>query len=239
MMTRLGNPRSKGAPDMGAAHSTSPPASRRMTLLVLIPVAVLITAAMVSLWPSHPKSPGGDDPRAAGHITAIAVESCPVLSPDDPGYIAPVAGQTCGVAQVALTSGPGNGSTVPVRLPFGPGVPQVHTGDDVVLTYIADEFGAVGYEIVDHQRGNQLWVLAAALALAVIAFGRLCGLAALAGLAVTFAILLWFIVPAILAGRSPLLVAIVGSAAIMFVVLYLTHGLRRSTTVAVAGTWPA
>jgi uncharacterized membrane protein len=104
------------------------------------------------------------------------------------------------------------------------------------MTYFADSFGALGYQIVDHQRGNQLWALAIALALAVIAFGRLRGLAAIAGLAVTFTILLWFIVPAILAGRSPLLVAIVGSAAIMIIVLYLTHGLRRSTTVAVIGT---
>ena len=42
--------------------------------------------------------------------------------------------------------------------------------------------------------------------------------------------------PAILAGEPPLLVAIVGSAAIMLAVLYLTHGLTLSTTVAVLGT---
>ena len=49
-------------------------------------------------------------------------------------------------------------------------------------------------------------------------------------------VLLWFIVPAILAGEPPLLVAIVGAAAIMLVVLYLTHGPGTSTSVAVAGT---
>ena len=43
-------------------------------------------------------------------------------------------------------------------------------------------------------------------------------------------------VPAILAGEPPLLVAIVGSAAIILVVLPLTHGFGVSTTVAVAGT---
>lgn len=42
--------------------------------------------------------------------------------------------------------------------------------------------------------------------------------------------------PAILAGEPPLLVAIVGSAAIMLTVLYLTHGWAWSTTVAVLGT---
>ena len=73
-------------------------------------------------------------------------------------------------------------------------------------------------------------------ALAVIAFGRWRGLTALAGLAVTFGVLLFFIVPAILDGRSPMLVAVVGSAAIMLTVLYLTHGLTITTTIAVAGT---
>jgi len=52
----------------------------------------------------------------------------------------------------------------------------------------------------------------------------------------TFVVLLMFIVPAILDGRSPVLVAIVGSAAIMLTVLYLTHGFTLTTTIAVAGT---
>ena len=79
-------------------------------------------------------------------------------------------------------------------------------------------------------------MLAAAFALALVAFGRWRGLTALAGLAVTFALLLFFVVPAILAGEPPLLVAIVGSCAIMLTVLYLTHGFALSTTVAVLGT---
>ena len=61
-------------------------------------------------------------------------------------------------------------------------------------------------------------------------------MSALAGLGVTFLLLLYFVVPAILAGSPPLLVAIVGSAAIMLTVLYLTHGLGATTTVAVLGT---
>lgn len=92
------------------------------------------------------------------------------------------------------------------------------------------------YGIVDHQRGPQLWVLAAAFALVVVAFGRWCGVTAIAGLGATFALLLFFVVPAILAGEPPLLVAIVGSAAIVLTVLNLTHRPTLSTTVAVLGT---
>ena len=92
------------------------------------------------------------------------------------------------------------------------------------------------WSIVDHQRDSELWILAAAFALAVVAFGRWRGVTALTGLAATFTLLLLFVVPAILAGESPLLVAIVGSSAIVLTVLYLTHGFSVSTTVAVLGT---
>ncbi|HET8661453.1 MAG TPA: YibE/F family protein, partial [Micromonosporaceae bacterium] len=57
-----------------------------------------------------------------------------------------------------------------------------------------------------------------------------------AGLAVTFSVLLLFIVPAILNGQAPLLVAIVGSAVIMLSVLFLTHGFTLTTAIAVLGT---
>jgi uncharacterized membrane protein len=70
----------------------------------------------------------------------------------------------------------------------------------------------------------------------IMIFGRWRGLTSLAGLAVSFGLLLFFVVPAILAGSSPLLVAVVGSSAIMFASLYLTHGVNVHTSVAVAGT---
>jgi hypothetical protein len=45
-----------------------------------------------------------------------------------------------------------------------------------------------------------------------------------------------FVLPAILAGRDPLAVAVVGSCLIMFAVLYLTHGMSARTSTAVLGT---
>jgi uncharacterized membrane protein len=80
-----------------------------------------------------------------------------------------------------------------------------------------------------------IWLVALAIAV-ILAFGRWRGLTSLAGLAVSFTILLLFVIPAILDGSPPLLVAVVGSAAIMFAALYLTHGINVHTSVAVAGT---
>src|ERR687892_90530 len=70
-----------------------------------------------------------------------------------------------------------------------------------------------------------LFGLAIAFALTVVALGRLRGLTALAGLAVSIGVLLWFVLPAVLDGRNPLAVAVVGSAAIAFLALYLAHRL--------------
>jgi uncharacterized membrane protein len=94
----------------------------------------------------------------------------------------------------------------------------------------------VSYDVVDHQREVGLWVLGLAFVLALVAFGRWRGVAALAGLAATFGILAVFVIPAILAGSPPLLVAVVASAAVVLVVLYLTHGFALTTTMAVLGT---
>ncbi|XVU25297.1 YibE/F family protein [Actinoplanes sp. CA-054009] len=122
-----------------------------------------------------------------------------------------------------------------VRLDDGPeisaeiGTP-VRVGDHVLLHTGAD------YAIVDHQRGTpMIWLLALTVAV-ILAFGRWRGLTSLVGLAVSFAVLLLFIIPAILDGSPPLLVAVVGASAIMFAALYLTHGLSTHTSVAVAGT---
>jgi uncharacterized membrane protein len=69
-----------------------------------------------------------------------------------------------------------------------------------------------------------------------LALGRLRGLSSLAGLAVSFLILLYFLIPALLDGSPPLLIAVVGASAIMFAALFLTHGVTVQTAVAIAGT---
>jgi uncharacterized membrane protein len=92
------------------------------------------------------------------------------------------------------------------------------------------------YQIVDFQRDRPLLVLALVFAAAVLALGRWRGFAALVGLGVTAVVLLAFMLPAILAGRDPLAVAVVGCCAIMFGVLYLTHGFSARTSTAALGT---
>jgi uncharacterized membrane protein len=65
---------------------------------------------------------------------------------------------------------------------------------------------------------------------------RVRGLLALLGLVFAGGVLAWFMLPALLLGSNGVAVALVGSSAIMFVVLYLAHGLSVRTSTALAGT---
>ena len=65
---------------------------------------------------------------------------------------------------------------------------------------------------------------------------RVRGLAALIGLGLSFLVLIKFMIPALLSGESPLGVALVGCAAIMFVLLYLAHGVSIRMITALIGT---
>lgn len=217
---------------MGAhGHRREGRASRRelrVGLAVVLAVGIATLAAVIWMWPSDVAANGEPPlPQVDGTIAELDREPCPEELPDE------VNG--CGSAVVRVTEGPDAGSSVQVALPNGTGAPAVDDGDDVILVLSTTPDGE-SYSIVDHQRASGLWMVAAAFALALVAFGRWRGVTALAGLGVTFAVLVFFVVPAIVAGEPPLLVAIVGSAAIMLTVLYLTHGFGAATTVAVLGT---
>lgn len=222
-------------------HRTGSEARRggvRLTVAVLVPIAVLTLAAMIWLWPGgmDDAEPWQGPQRLSGEVTRIAEEPCPALPEGTQGPPGANAPAVCGKVVVRLTDGSDTGTEVVSDLPTGPGAPAIQRGDRVVVIYLADSPAGASYQIIDHQRGTRLWVLVAAFALAVVAFGRWRGVTALAGLGVTFAVLLLFVVPAILQGSSPLLVAIVGAAAIMLTVLYLTHGFTVPTSMAVLGT---
>jgi uncharacterized membrane protein len=226
----------------GHAHGPLPAASRhtrRIVTAVLVPAALATIVAMIVLWPGRvhlaPGQTGNQGVRALGTVSAVDEQTCPPAAPgsEQPsGWV-----QRCGSATVRITDGPGNGTTSTVDLPQGPDAARLRPGDDVVLLYFPDAApGARAYAVTDHQRADpMIWMLGLA-ALAILAFGRWRGLSSLVGLAVSFGVLLLFVIPAILQGSSPLLVAVIGASAIMFAALYLTHGVNVHTSVAIAGT---
>ncbi len=228
---------------MGADHTrpapSTPPRVRRILVATVVPLLLATLATAVALWPRDTRTaePGTEPPRYHGTVTKVVTEPCPPTpAPPDPGLT--TADGPCGEVTVRVEQGPDAGRQVGTPIPAGPGAPDVAVDDEIILVELTDPTDPTTsmYTIAEHQRGKPLLWLVALFAAAIVAFGRWRGLAALAGLAASFAVLLTFVLPGISAGQSPLLVAVVGAALIMFVVLYLTHGVTAQTSVAVLGT---
>ncbi|MEU3626274.1 YibE/F [Amycolatopsis coloradensis] len=223
-------------------HGPAAPASRRVRRLLmwlLIPLAVATLAGMVLLYPwgkDPAKSVFSQGTPVSATIKATFTGPCLAEGQVQVGEPPPDA-KPCLTSELTMTDGPGVGKPLKLTLPIEPSTPRFTAGDEVVLSYNGgDVADPASFQIVDFQRGTPLLLLAGLFALAVIVLGRWRGLAALVALGLSFLVLALFVLPSILAGESPLLVAIAGAGAIMFVALYLTHGLSARTSVAVLGT---
>jgi uncharacterized membrane protein len=225
---------------------------------VLIPFAVAVVAALVVLWPGGVPEKGGpsgvgfDRPTLPARVTAVRVVDCEDVnaqpSPEQPGQspgqsagaggqggAAGEGGGTCRKATVEVAAGKDKGTRFTEVVT--PDATRTYTaGQDVVVAYAEKAPPELRYSVIDVDRELPMVLLAGVFALFVVLVGRLRGVLALVGLAVSFAVLSLFILPAILQGSNPLVVAVVGGSAIMLATLYLCHGLSARTSVAVLGT---
>lgn len=116
-------------------------------------------------------------------------------------------------------------------------LPELSAGDRVQVVHLADMPADVpSYVFVDFERAPPLALLAIVFALLVVLVARWRGLAALLGLGVALAVVGLFTLPALVQGRSAVGVALVSASVIMFVVLYLAHGVTLKTSTALIGT---
>jgi uncharacterized membrane protein len=231
---------------MGHSHGDKESARvhARARLLLFILIVPLLTATglgLVLLWPADARPPTPDfmgGPAKLADGTVVKVEQHPCGGSGDQAVL-------CQVAGVELTSGAGpeTGKVVDVEVGQGADSPVLDTGDKIVVGRVGSGQGETGlpedgggWYFSDYQRRGPLTALAVFFILAVVVFARWRGLFALWGLAISFAVLVRFMLPAILTGKNPVAVAVVGSAAIMFVTLYLAHGINARTTTAVLGT---
>ncbi|QWF84227.1 YibE/F family protein [Amycolatopsis sp. CA-230715] len=228
----------------GHGHTPAAPASRRVRLLLiwlLVPIALLTVAGTLVLYPWGTAAPTSAVPQGTpvhGDITSLANGPCLADGQVQVGDQPPPGGdKPCMTTEVKMTDGAAAGQTLKLVIPVEPSTPRFSLNDSVVLAYNGgDAHDPNSYQLVDFQRGLPLLVLAAIFAVAVIVLGRWQGVAALIALGLSFVVIALFVLPAILAGENPLLVAIAGAGVIMFIALYLTHGLSARTSVAVLGT---
>ena len=245
-------PRQPAADGVHDSHDLALPARTRQTLAVIAIGLGLATA--VGMLALRAREKPSEKLRATGLVTTFYDGRIQALDPERPcpGFeegsersAEPFLGSeadlgespaVCPRAVVVLLGGPDKESSIFVDLPSHLAGKSFAKGDKIVLSYTPDAEQEFQYVFADRQRKPVLFWLAAAFALVVILLGRLRGLAALLGLIASGIVLLAFVLPAILDGRSPVLVAVVGASAIAFLALYLAHGPRPATTVALLGT---
>jgi len=148
---------------------------------------------------------------------------------------------TCRRVQIELETGDDTGQLHELTLGTGGLDPDLDVGDEVrVVANVVPpgtQAGSVpAYSLSDFERRAPMLWLAIAFVALVLLFGRLRGALSLAGLAASLGVVLVFVVPAILEGEEPVLVALAGSLAIMLVTIPLAHGTGPKSLAAVLGT---
>ncbi len=218
---------------------------------MLIPFATAVVVGLVVLWPggapAHERTGVGFD-RQTQQATVTKVEevSCSSVnaSGDTPnGDTSTAEGSsaqqqangTCKKATVRVDTGDDTGRTF-TEIVQPDQSRQLEQGQEVVVAYEPAAPKDLQYSVTDVNRKFPMVLLAGIFALAVVVVGRMRGLMALVALAISFLVLTLFILPAILQGSNPLVVAVVGASAIMLIALYMCHGLSARTSVAVIGT---
>ncbi|HKN53811.1 MAG TPA: YibE/F family protein [Amycolatopsis sp.] len=227
----------------GHGHGPAAPASRRVRMLLiwlLAPLAAATVLGMILLYPWGKPSPTSVIPQGTPvHATVEKTETGPCLAQGQVqvGTQADPNEKPCLTVELTMTDGPANGKPLRLTVPIEPSTPRFTAKDAVVLAYNGGNAAdPASFQLIDFQRGTPLLVLAALFAIAVLVLGRWQGVAALVALGLSFVVIAVFILPAILSGENPLLVAIAGAGAIMFIALYMTHGLSARTSAAVLGT---
>lgn len=209
--------------------------THRRLLVVVAVIAVGAVVGLVSLWPRGPVLPEDQVPPLESLIEG-EIHSVTLIE-GTPDELAGISGEVAQL-EVDLVDGPDAGERIELEINTD-GFPSFGVGDRVLLDRTTDVDGELRYFITDFQRLPTLSWLLALFVVTVVVISGWHGLRSLLGLALSLAVVVRFVVPAIIAGTSPPLVALVGAVAIMLVTLYLTHGVNEMTTSAIVGTTAA
>lgn len=209
---------------------------RQVTTIVFFVVLFIVLMTLIAqlVWtrPSvPPREIAPDDTQTVEARVVRVIETGTIA-------IAPNHRQPFQRLELEIVSGPLRGERAQVEY----GVLDVSSeerlfrqGDHVLVTVTPRPEGGYVWMITDIVRTGAL----AALGIVFVAFAILVsgwkGVRALVSLAISFVILLGFVLPQILAGRDPVLVSVVGSLVLLAITLYLTQGWRLKTHAALMG----
>jgi uncharacterized membrane protein len=173
-------------------------------------------------------------------LQASPVQPCADQGVTTNGSSADLEPQRCQKVEVLITKGSLKGKKVIIdegRLPVASKADVTYQpGDKVLVDYLHGAGQPAQFFITDFIRTPEMLVLALVFMAVAVIFGGFRGFTSMLGLAISFAVLVFFMLPRIVAGDDPVLITIAGSLLIMLVTLYLSHGFNRKTTAALFGT---
>ncbi len=112
----------------------------------------------------------------------------------------------------------------------------MEVGDKVYLDTTTLDTGEVIYAVSDFDRKPVLIVFLLLFIALVIGFGKMQGVRSLVSLGVSIFAIFFVLIPLLIKGYPPVLIATLVSAAILFFAIFFTHGFNRKSTIAFSGT---
>ncbi len=135
--------------------------------------------------------------------------------------------------QVEVLEGDKKGQIVTVENDFL----KLKAGDRLFLRHSIDgKDGREMYSVRDIDRRGAVLFFVALFIGVVLVFSGKQGIRSLTGLAGSFFVIFYVLVPSLLNGYPPVLTSIIIATIILFLAIYLTHGFNRISTVAFSGT---
>jgi uncharacterized membrane protein len=143
-------------------------------------------------------------------------------------------------ARVMIVDGPDVGSILEAFLQGPSGqqeVPRYEVGDEVIVNISQQGEDADFIAVADRFRVPALAALLGLFAVAVTLVGGWRGVRSLIALALTLAVIIRIVVPLLLAGWNPVLLAVGSATLVTLATFLLTEGVRPTTIAAAAGTF--
>lgn len=199
---------------------------RRWVIFILLAIGAVAFGVWLGLLlarPSTPEQPSnelGASQLAAAEVVRLIEEG----SVDLGGRLQPYQ-----VVEVNIMDGPLQGQSFTIEYGRYSQVPEeirLGVGDQLLVSISQGPEGTQTVFFSDFIRNQPLVILAGTFVVFILIVSRWKGLRSLLGMGISFAVILYYILPQIMAGRDPVWVSILGSTLLLGSTIYLVYGWR-------------
>jgi uncharacterized membrane protein len=191
--------------------------------------ALLITLGILAFMPMHAHAQAQVELDTVGFFRARVVHTASAGTTTVAGTDTVTALQN---VDAVVLEGPLAGTAISFENDYTP----LATGDTFYARHTTHTLDSIDmWSVADPYRLPILGWLSIVFLVLVVLFGGLPGVRGFASLCGSIVLIFWLLIPGILGGYSPVLVAIGVASLIIIVGSYITHGFNKTTTAAIVG----